>query len=139
MKYGKLIVEKKELLLLQQIISRIPKRIDESYRVSIERLSEELRSATVLADNEMPADVVRFNSIVTILDFKRKPHAFQIVSPEKGNIAKQKLSIIAPMGLALFGYSQDDVVKWQFPGGVQDITIMKVEQDEPHLKALSHD
>ena len=93
----------------------------------------------MLADNEMPADVVRFNSIVTILDFKRKPHAFQIVSPEKGNIARQKLSIIAPMGLALFGYSQDDVVKWQFPGGVQDITIMKVEQDEPHLKALSHD
>ncbi len=139
MKYDKLIIEKREMLLLQQILARIPKRMDDSYRASLDRLGEELSLARVVEDQDMPADVVRFNSIVTIVDPRRKQHAFQIVTPERGNIQQNRLSIIAPMGLALFGYSQDDAVRWQFPGGEQTIRITRVEQDEPQLKAVGHD
>ncbi len=129
MKYGNLIVDKKELMLLQKLLTQMPKLMDQSHRVSIDRLWEELKSASVVDEGEMPDDVVRFNSRVTILDARGKQHAFQLVSPERGNIAQQKLSIIAPMGLALYGYSQDDTVHWQFPGGMQQIRITKVEQD----------
>ncbi len=139
MKYEKLIVEKREMLLLRQIIARIPNRMDDSYRVSIDRLSRELGEAEIVAQENMPDDVVRFNSIVTILDPRNKLHDFQIVTPERGNIRQNRLSIIAPMGLALFGYAQGDVVNWRFPGGEQAIRIINVSQDDPQLKAVGHE
>jgi len=36
--------------------------------------------------------------------------------------------VLAPMGLALFGYAKDDEILWQFPSGLQAIKILKVEQ-----------
>lgn len=127
MKYGQIIIEKKEFETLKRIISAIPNRLDDSYRISIEKFNEELRSAKRLGENEMPPDVVRFNSRVTILDSSSREHSYQIVTPEQSDVSKSLISILAPMGLALFGYSLNDRVKWQFPGGTQILKITNIE------------
>ncbi|RKS03150.1 MULTISPECIES: GreA/GreB family elongation factor [unclassified Flavobacterium] len=129
MKYGGLVVEKKEYEIVKKITSKEAKAADRAQKIAIEKLLTELKSAKLLSSADMPSDAVRLNSTVTfvIADLFRK--RFKIVSPEQSDIAQNKLSILSPMGLALFGYSQDDVVEWQFPSGPNTIRIIQVDQD----------
>lgn len=129
MKYGGLVVEKKEYEIVKKITSIEAKEADRAQKTAIERLLTELKSAKLLSSADMPSDAVRLNSTVTfiIADLFRK--RFKIVPPEQSDISQNKLSILSPMGLALFGYSQDDVVEWQFPSGPNTIRIIQVDQD----------
>ena len=128
MKYETLIIENKEYDQLKQIISSAQNKIDQTYKASIEKLLNELKHAQFLNIKKMPIDVVRFNSVVTIRDPYRNIRSYEIVKPERSNIAENKISVLAPMGLALFGYAKDDEILWQFPSGLQAIKILKVEQ-----------
>jgi regulator of nucleoside diphosphate kinase len=128
MKYEEIIIEKREYELLKQIISNAEHNKDKTYKASIEKLTNELKSATIVNGEFMPDEVVRFNSVVTIQTPFGEPKCYQIVTPEKSDIAQNKLSILAPMGLALFGYAVSDEIMWQFPTGIHAIKILKVEQ-----------
>ena len=128
MKYDKIIIDKKELEVLKQLFSNTGNKKDKTYHLSLQKLLEELKKAKVVDDSKMPIDVIRFNSIVTIKMVDGNEKTFQIVSPEKSNLANNKISIFAPMGLALVGYAEMDTVDWQFPNGISSITIVKVEQ-----------
>jgi len=128
MKYDEIIIEKREYELLRQIISNAEHNKDKTYKASIEKLTNELKSATIVNDKFMPAEIVRFNSIVTIQTPFGESKRYQIVTPEKSDIAQNKLSILAPMGLALFGYAMSDEIMWQFPTGIHAIKILAVEQ-----------
>lgn len=128
MKYEEIIIEKREYELLKQIISNAQHNKDKTYKASIEKLTNELKSATIVNDKFMPEEIVRFNSVVTIQTPFGEPKSYQIVTPEKSDIAQNKLSILAPMGLALFGYAISDEIMWQFPTGIHAIKILKVEQ-----------
>ena len=130
MKYGEIIVEKKEYDLLRRIISMAHYHKDPTYKVSIEKLSKELAKAKILVNKNIPADVVRFNSNVTIQTAFNVEKTYQLVTPEKSDIKLNKISVLAPMGLALFGYAKDDEILWQFPAGVSAIKITEVEQLE---------
>lgn len=133
MKYGELIIEKKEYEFLKQIMSLAKYYKDNTYKLSIHKLSEELTSAKVVKDNKMPADIIRFNSTVTIKIPSGIEKTYQIVTPDKSDIKNEKISILAPMGLALFGYAEGDEVLWQFPVGESAFKIIKVEQEQSTL------
>lgn len=130
MKYGGIIVEKKEYDLLRRIISMAHYHKDPTYKLSIEKLSKELATAKILANKNMPEDVVRFNSMVSIQTAFNDAKTYQLVTPEKSDIKLNKISVLAPMGLALFGYAKEDEILWQFPTGESAIKITKVEQLE---------
>ena len=130
MKYEEIIIEKREYELLRQIISNADHNKDKTYKASIEKLTDELKSATIINNENMPIEVVRFNSIVTVQMPFGEPKSFQIVTPDKSDISKNKLSILAPMGLALFGYAISDEIMWQFPSGINAIKILNVEQPD---------
>ena len=48
---------------------------------------------------------------------------YTLVFPSKANIADNKLSIMAPLGLALLGYRKGDIVKWTVPSGVKKLRV----------------
>ena len=128
MKYNKIIIDKKELEVLKQLFSNSNNKKDKTYHLSLEKLLEELKKAKVVDALKIPQDVIRFNSLVTIKLANGVEKTFQIVMPEKSDLSTNKISILAPMGLALIGYAENDNVDWQFPTGVNTITIVKVEQ-----------
>lgn len=131
MKYGELLIETKEYDMLMQIITMAHHKKDPTYKASMDKLRQELKSARIVPIEKMPDDVVRFNTFVTIQDPFDNIPVYQIVTPEKSNLTEHKVSVLAPMGLALFGYAQDDEIMWQFPTGMQAIRILKVEQYPP--------
>ena len=134
MKYGKLILEKKEYELLKRIISMAHYHRDKSYRTSIEKLNKELQAAKIVSDNKMPTNIIRFNSIVTIETPWNVKRSYQIVTPERSDLKENKISVLAPMGLALLGYAKGDKIEWQFPMGANTIEILDVVQINSSVK-----
>ena len=128
MKYGEVIIEKKEYELLRQLLISANQNKDKTYKASIEKLADELKRAKIVSKDRITEDIVRFNSIVTIQTPYSEAKSYQLVAPEKSDISQNKLSVLAPMGLALFGYAVGDDVLWQFPSGMNSIKILKVEQ-----------
>jgi len=139
MKYGELIIEKKEYDFLKQIMSLAKYNNDTSYKASIYKLNEELKDARIVTNSKMPLDVIRLNSLVTIETPYAVERTYQIVTPEKGDIRKDKISVLAPMGLALFGYAQGDNITWTFPLGKSYIKIKEVKQVETDLMKMKYD
>lgn len=127
MKYGSLIIEKKESQLLESLLRSIHNAKDASYKGSMAKLAEELKTANIISEEEFPEDVIRFNSKVEIETFDGVRRTYQLVRPEESNVAQNKISILAPLGSALIGYSSGDEITWQFPNGEKKVKILKVE------------
>jgi len=134
MKYGALIIEKREFDFLKQLITLARYYKDSTYRASLHKLNEEMQSSKVMKSKEVPVDVIRLNSTVTILTGFGVEKTYQIVTPEKSDLENEKISILAPMGLALFGYAEGDEIMWNFPIGERAIKIIKVKQQPILIK-----
>ncbi len=134
MKYGNIIIEKREYELLRSILSRSQFYRDETYKQSLKKLKEELVKANIVAAKNIPEDVIRFNSVVTIETPWNVQRKYKVVVPEQSDIKEGKISILAPMGLALFGYAKGDEFTWQFPMGANTIKILEVVQTAATVK-----
>jgi len=53
---------------------------------------------------------------------------FTLTLPEQANTAEGRLSILAPLGTALLGYSEGDEFSWEMPGGIRRLRIERVNQ-----------
>ena len=92
-----------------------------------EELKAELKKAKLVSNDNFPLDIVRLNSKVTIkADDKNEIIELMLVTPDKANIKERKISILAPIGTALIGFSQGEKVKWQVPAGKKTFTILEV-------------
>jgi len=93
-----------------------------------QKLENELNAAQVLEENELPTDVVKLESFVTIESIvNKKTFTFQLVMPNEANMKKQKLSVFAPIGIALLGYRTGADVEWEMPNGLQKFKIIEVK------------
>jgi regulator of nucleoside diphosphate kinase len=130
MKYGSLILEKKEYVTLKRLLNLSGNYKDAARKNSVIRLQNELETAIVSNEDEMPEDIIRFNSEVTIVSNDGWENSFQLVSPTESNFSNKKLSVLTPMGLAVMGYAQGDVIDWEFPGGVKSLKVKEVKHNK---------
>jgi len=81
-------------------------------------LLDELARAEVVAEDQVPADVVRMNSVVECEDENGGGrHVLTLVYPQDADVGAGKVSILAPVGSALLGLSIGQVIDWLAPGG----------------------
>jgi len=93
----------------------------------IAQLKIELNKATVVNDKNINSKVVRLNSIVKIrISESGTVSQFEIVLPPDANLKKNKISILAPMSIALLGYKEGEHFDWKMPGGIKHIKIINV-------------
>ncbi|MEP7110793.1 MAG: GreA/GreB family elongation factor [Ferruginibacter sp.] len=96
-------------------------------RQNAEELQTELKKAKLVEEADFPPDVVRLNSKVKIrAEGKRDILKLMLVMPSKADIKQGKISIMAPIGTALLGFRQGQVVNWQVPSGKKKFTIIEV-------------
>jgi len=77
--------------------------------------------------DELPGNVVRLNSTVTIKDeMNAKIMQVIIVTPDRANIKQKKISIMSPIGIALIGFRKGQKIKWEVPAGKKTFTIVDV-------------
>ena len=134
MKYGSLILEKKEYVYLKRLLNISGYADHVTIQESLIRLSEELKNAQIVDEENMPHDIIRFNSRVTVSTETGWQRSIQIVIPANRDIKQHKISVLSPMGAALIGYSTDDIIEWDLHNGKQKIRIVGVEQHEKSLR-----
>ncbi|WP_431134619.1 GreA/GreB family elongation factor [Psychroserpens mesophilus] len=130
MKYGSLILEKKEYVYLKRILNISGYAEDHDTQKSLMKLSEELKTAHITDDEEMPYDIIRFNSKVTVVFSNGIEKTIQVVIPMDKDVNTNKISVLTPLGSALIGYSKGDTILWDFPNGKQHVKITEVVQEE---------
>lgn len=97
-------------------------------RQDAEELEMELKKAKLVHKEDLPEDIVRLNSRVTIKEEKEnKIIEITVVTPEKANIKRRLISIMSPIGTALIGFRKGQQVKWKVPAGKKTFTIMDVQ------------
>jgi len=94
-------------------------------REHLTELRAELEKAVVVEPGDVPADVITMNSKVRVRDMASgELHEYTLVYPHLADITKNMISILAPVGTALLGYREGDVVEWRVPSGTR---VLKVE------------
>lgn len=89
-------------------------------------LIEELDRAEILPELEMPADVVKMNSLVTFtVSATGKTFVAKLAYP--GNSSTENaISVLSPVGSALLGLSTGQTIQWPINNKLTDVTIKKV-------------
>ena len=91
-------------------------------------LGYELNRAVIVTEEKMPADVIRLNSEVSILDTETQlTTTFTIVLPKQADIHLKKISVLTPMGAALIGFKKGEEVEWKVPAGLKRFKILEVK------------
>ncbi len=108
--------------------------LQEAHRAAISKdldlLMQELDKAKVVANDEIDKDIVRLNSTVEVEDVANKNvMKFTIVLPKEADFKQQKISVLAPIGIALIGFREGMTIEWTLPGGNKTINILKVSNN----------
>ncbi len=125
MKVAQLILSKNDFELLQNHLN-LSTQLSEFNK---KKLSLELKTARVLKPEEIPDDVVSENSIVEIEDTESgQKYNFILVNPGKADYKTNRLSVLAPIGVALLGYRPGIEVDWEMPTGLRTFRIVSVQR-----------
>lgn len=90
----------------------------------------ELSKMAIVDDQDAIKNVIQLNSKVTILDIdKQIVSAFTITLPSQANIKDKKVSVLAPISIALLGEPKNKVIEWKMPGGIKRLKITDVGND----------
>jgi regulator of nucleoside diphosphate kinase len=92
-------------------------------------LLAEIERAELHDPRTMPAGNVRLKSRVTFIDERSSElREVQLVLPAEANIAEGKISILTPMGAALFGLESGQSINWpDLRGDYRPIRIVRVQ------------
>jgi regulator of nucleoside diphosphate kinase len=91
-------------------------------------LLEEIDRAELHEPADMPAGHVLLNTDVTFVDEKsHQMRKVRLVLPAEANIAEGRISILTPMGAALYGLGEGECIEWpDLDGNVRPIRIVRV-------------
>jgi transcription elongation factor GreB len=89
-------------------------------------LSERLDELTVVEPKPHPSGKAYFGAWVRVEDEDGAERAFRLVGPDEADAAKGLISVEAPLGRALLGKTDGDVVRVERPAGRRELTVVEV-------------
>lgn len=93
-------------------------------------LGEAITKALVVEEKEVHKQTVSLNSFVEIKDVgSNKNMRMQIVLPDFVDVKERRISVFAPISVALMGFKEADTINWKTPNGEASYKIMKVIND----------
>ena len=135
---NRIIVTKYDEQILRELI-RTSNSIDPVELLSHQNLLKRLDEAIFVDYYNIPEDVIRFDSIVTIMTSFGRKQGLKIVMPAESDISRNRLSVLSPAGSALFGRSTGDVSNWYFNEELEDLTIERVQNNSERKKSWFND
>ena len=93
----------------------------------IQKLQEMLASAKIVLTDRLPRDRVVFGTRVKVEELDTgKVGVYQLVGPYESAPEKGLLSVTSPIGKALVGKEEGDVVELKTPGGTKELEIIQI-------------
>ncbi|WP_232824979.1 nucleoside diphosphate kinase regulator [Primorskyibacter marinus] len=106
-----------------------------------DRLLDEIARARIVAPSKMPANVVSIGRSVTYRDESTGlDKTVTLVFPEDADIARQRVSIVTPIGVALLGLAEGAVFHWDTRANQRRmLTVIRVEESSDDDLEQPHD
>lgn len=93
------------------------------------QLENMLRNTTVVDESELPKDVVAIGSKVLVKDFEFDEEIeFQLVGSAEVDPYENKISDESPVGNALMGKRQGEIVEVSTPDGINKYEILEIKR-----------
>jgi len=114
------------------VIAGLALRAEHRQPVVAAMLLEEIERAELHEPGTMPSGHVRLGSTVAFVDEKTDQlREVRLVLPGDANIAEGRISILTPMGAALYGLSAGQAIEWpDLYGNRRPIRIVRVAEPE---------
>ena len=95
-------------------------------------LAEELDRAHILPGGKQRADAVHMGCDVDFRDDTTgRVQTVTLVYPHEADIAKGKISVLTPIGIALIGLKVGQSITWETRNGVvRELTLLEVKQPQ---------
>ncbi|GEC71301.1 regulator of nucleoside diphosphate kinase [Flavobacterium flevense] len=94
-------------------------------------LTQELDRAIIKKEDVLDETIIRINSHVVVEDVKiQKQMSIQIVMPSQSNIKEGRVSVLAPLCVAIIGFKENDEVEWQLPSGIKTLKVIAVKNSK---------
>ena len=124
---GEIIISREDCSSIEHLIAERRNSRSERDRENLDRLDHELRRATLVEAEALPEEVVSLEAEVTVRDLDDHTEAtYQLVLPARADVARNRISVLAPIGAALLGYRRGDQIEWPVPGGRRRLRIERV-------------
>lgn len=122
----KLQLKESDYLIIRSLITNSKTQIPLNEKLKLE---EEIQKSRIIKDRNFPSDVVCLGCRVEILDLNSMiKNTLIIVLPEEARIKEQKISLFAPLAIALLGEKEGQIIQWKVQRGTLRLKIIKVEQ-----------
>ena len=124
------------------LVAGLAMRAEHDQPVVAAMLLEEIERAELHEPDTMPGGHVMLNSRVTFVDERTsQSRTVQLVIPAQANIAEGRISILTPMGAALYGLAAGARIDWpDLNGNWRAVKIVRVEDPpaEPRRGEFNH-
>ena len=102
-------------------------RYRENDALRLASLEEELNRSKVVQVEKVPRNVVTMHSRVRVWDLgAEESDTYTLVYPADADIDEGKISVLAPLGLALLGARVGQVVEFDAPAGLRRLRVQKI-------------
>lgn len=126
-------MSKRAIVITETDRSRLEQLLNSDFAKTVQpasqiaELRKELLRAKIVDPADVPPDVVTMNSTVRLRDLEMDEiDTYTLVYPEKADISRDLLSVLAPVGTAILGYRVGDVIRWAVPRGFRRLRIDEV-------------
>jgi regulator of nucleoside diphosphate kinase len=109
--------------LLLEIMNSVP----QNRRDDLSCLEDLLVTCHIVTHDEMPENIVTINSRVKYFDLDTSQEKIAtLVFPINTDLSSGRIAVTSPIGAAILGYAEGDVVAWKVSSGRRSIRIDKV-------------
>ena len=109
-----------KLILSQEDYRKLSALLEACRSESAEFLEQELGRAEVVPAAEVPRDAVAMGKAVLVRDLEGgAEHSYTLVYPHEAKAEDGRISVLAPLGVALLGLRAGDRYEWRNPSGHQ--------------------
>ncbi len=111
---------------LRKLIENM-KMFDYYGRVDVKQLEAELERGHIVTPQDVPPNVITMNSRARLMDLDTgEEMTYTLVFPQDANIREGRISVLAPIGIAMLGYSVGDTFEWTVPEGMRRLKVQEV-------------
>lgn len=105
--------------------------------MALQTLRAELDRAAIIDPAAFPPDVVTLESTVRFEDLASgEVEEYTITFPDRSDLERKRISVLAPIGTALLGCRVGDSVKWSTPGGIRELKVRRVTQPAAEVASV---
>ena len=97
--------------------------------IRITELAHRLQAARIIDEKDIPIGKVAIGSIVKMYDMRYNEEIeYKLVSEVEANVDEDRISVTSPIGKALIGHKEEDVVDITVPSGTLQYKILKISR-----------